>query len=212
MKSYLNSFAIALFFLCSVINCSGQDSSSREAAIPLHLYLQQQHDSTIIYFPFEKAAAPRYYIIGKSGNAQLSLYTYVNPYRAARNYPPEVLKKFIKESTKFTFTLPDTNRYFIPYRNLKSEEGRKIWDSVIVLTPWMLKDDAVEGEGCGKGAKCNTYDDWMLTFFLITKSGIRKIYFYAPEFYEQCCPGREGRQKAVQLERLFKEVFKLDKM
>jgi len=43
---------------------------------------------------------------------------------------------------------------------------------------------------------------------LITNTGMRFLYFYAPEYFEKNCPGRPGRIAINQISKLFQSNFK----
>lgn len=47
-----------------------------------------------------------------------------------------------------------------------------------------------------------------ITVSLITKNEIKKISFYAPEFYEKECPGRKGRIEIIKIQAYFLSHFK----
>lgn len=201
----LRLFLFLIPFLLNNSLCIGQFNP---AITPLHKFLQENHDSIIIYFPSSKGNKyPDYYIISKD-SINTSYYTYINPYKMVGGYPKNITLKFVKEKMNFWKTLPDTNRYFLP-KIVPYKLRKTYWTDVICLLPWTLKDDTID-EGCIASNKdCYTYDGLTEVFYLITKSAIKVLAFYEPEFFEKCCPGREDRIKAVKIKKIFIKAFSL---
>ncbi|MFD2288645.1 hypothetical protein ACFSOV_21225 [Pedobacter petrophilus] len=65
--------------------------------------------------------------------------------------------------------------------------------------PWQINDDSIDGESCPNtknGYDKNIYDGGWINLYLIFKINIKRLYFYAPQYYEkEVCPGREVRQQ-----------------
>ncbi|MBV9963971.1 MAG: hypothetical protein JO072_17135 [Parafilimonas sp.] len=56
---------------------------------------------------------------------------------------------------------------------------------------WTIPGDSVE-DFCKDGNKnCNINDASGLRLLIITKKGAVNPYYYAPDFYEKCCPDKE---------------------
>ena len=47
--------------------------------------------------------------------------------------------------------------------------------------------------------------------YLLTKNEIKQLHFYAPDYYNEKCPGRKGRTTLLELMRLFDSNFKFRK-
>lgn len=105
----------------------------------------------------------------------------------------------------FGSALPDTNDYFLPYR-FNGEKELPVKRSLDSLHLWEIQDDSITGEGC-VDKRCEVYDSGNYTIWLITKNEIKKLKFYDPEFFEKCCPGRIGRQKAIKLIKIIGSAF-----
>ncbi len=61
--------------------------------------------------------------------------------------------------------------------------------------------DIVKHSGC-KIVDAETYQ-----LIVTTKSGHRSSSFYAPEYYEKCCPGNEDRRRFLRLVNIIEKVF-----
>lgn len=75
--------------------------------------------------------------------------------------------------------------------------------------PWQLADDKRDGEGCPPSVKdkYEIFDGGTILLYLISKSEIKTLSFYAPDFYEEKCPGGKGRQHILAIDALFSSLF-----
>jgi hypothetical protein len=86
------------------------------APTPLHVFFQQQYDSTVVYHRGSSwNNAPNYLIVAMhrgGGDA----FTYASPYRdgLGHYYPGQLTGHFSHEDARFRATRPDTNRYLVP--------------------------------------------------------------------------------------------------
>ena len=198
---------LAFALLLIVHKTLAQETQEPGSQIPLHRFLQANHDTTIILTFSTSDLSHSYYIVSKFGD-RVALYTYLNPYGAYWRYPDTLFRKFLREYGKFASTLPDTNRYFLPYSCFSPGEPRAAWDSLATCSLFTIKDDAIEGGGCGKNNTCDIDDGITIGVLLITKTSMKRLRFYAPDYYETCCPSREGRRNALKAHRLFKQLFR----
>jgi len=73
--------------------------------------------------------------------------------------------------------------------------------------PWLLVDDEIKGTGCPIDSKSTPviYDGGGINLYLITKSEIKLLYFYAPGYYEKYCKGRQGRKSVLKIQSLIRK-------
>ncbi|WP_205313807.1 hypothetical protein [Pedobacter nanyangensis] len=214
MKRFLNTniFLISLFvFVLGYSNCMGQKNEIK----PLHLFLQKNADSTLI-FKYESnwMTLPEYWVISKK-NDTITRYRYKFDDRRAR-MPKSVrdtLSKInpidLKAEYKEIYSV-GINKYFNALYT-DNTTIKAFWGRLQRLSPWTINDDSVEGWGCPpneKGEVNQIYDGGGISLFLISKKEIKHLSFYAPDFYNKVCPGKKGRQAILQIEELFKDNFK----
>lgn len=182
----------------------------------MHTYLQQHADSTIIFKYTSNwiTARPEFKIISKKGDTITRyLYKFGNkPAKMPRTmrdtiskiHKPADMRNEFREFYKIGI-----NKYFnVLYSN--DEAIKTFWKEIQNLTPWNINDDSVEGEGCPpneKGEKYEIYDGGGILLFLITKNEIKRLYFYAPQDYNERCPGKKGRETILDVEKIFNKYF-----
>jgi hypothetical protein len=209
MRKSSDRFSV-LFFICFIylgcIDAKCQHLRSNR----LFDFMKDNFDSTIIYFPFSNwSAYPNYYIIAQKGKKNF-LFTYLSPYEQLVKYPDSLRSKFSSMHLKFQFTEPDINEYFIP---IKSEDSLSeiFWSRILKNDIWNLTGTTDEIFCTAKDStKYGINDGEEEYFFLITKSGKKSVYFYAPAFFEEHCPGNINRIKAIKIMGLFNTAFKRD--
>jgi|GEM_PF-5006946 len=153
--------------------------------------LQQNFDYSVIQsFSSSEDTGPNYYILAKKGDS-LTAWRYnktgLGSGRSRRN---------IKTDT----TLHQV------------EIGRGKLDSLLDI---VLKNDlanvpseAKDNYGCAfSGEKRMIYDTDAVNFILITKQEHRVITFYAPDFFEEKCPGSTARQTVIACAQAFMKTF-----
>jgi hypothetical protein len=199
----------ALLLLIVAFALNNAFTQTKSKTIPLHKFLQDNFDSTIIYYPSSAWVVDTEYLIMAKLNGFVMHFTYLNPYKQyfGRHAPQTLASIFIREDERFREVLPDTNRYFLPKFIRDSSTRNGSWNSIISQNIWSIKDDRILGEGC-ENKRCGIFDADSHTFYLITKSSIKQLYFYAPAFYlTRCCPNKEGLKEAVSIINTFKTTF-----
>jgi hypothetical protein len=176
--------------------------------IPLFKYLQANFDSTVVMHGYSNwSYEPNYSIICKNDKG-LAYFTYKNPFASfsARAYPKGLADKFIKLSLAYKATLPDTNQYFLPVPQRAIYQS-DLWQTIQKNDCWHIKDDALLGGGCSTGS-FTIMDGGEYSFYLITKQGIKELYFYEPFYFEEHCPDNNGRKQIINIINSFGKVFK----
>lgn len=183
-----------------------------EQITPMHLFLQKNADSTIIY---KKESSwlepPVYFMISKKQNT-ISLYTYKSLYRNKIKIPTHIRDTInkIKNYSDYSQSYNVSINKFFDAKYINDESAEIFWTSLNQLKPWGINDDKKDGAAC----KEYTADKYVsdlggISLFLITKTDVKSLYFYRPKFFEEkVCPTRVGRQSILEIERLFLEVFK----
>lgn len=203
-KLFLN-FLLLIFF--SSLKSQGHEKT------PLIDFLQKNFDSTIIYAPTAHSQREANYFILSKNEKRYYLFTYRSQYKNIGIYPDELKTLFVKEHIRFTQTIPDTNRYFLPKTKYNQDSILALkWREVVSDDSlWHLPDDAVLGEPkCSEGGPdCRIYDATTDVFILITPHVIKSLSFYAPEFFEQCCNAEiPGRRNELRIRAQFCDLFR----
>ncbi|MFD0940397.1 hypothetical protein [Pedobacter boryungensis] len=177
---------------------------------PLYNYLQNNADSTIILTYQQDFLYPAVHFILSKQSGNVALYLYGSPYdrRGLDAIPRNIRGFFQKRDIEISRLKVDTNSYFNP-KYVKPKKAVKLWRKTMSYQPWQISDDAIDGEGCAKSGNNDNdiYDGGSISLFLITKGNIKRLYFYAPAFYDKKCPKRNGRRSILAIERLFKAYF-----
>lgn len=178
-------------------------------------FMQANADSTLILeFTNDWLHSPEYYLLSKKGDT-ISCYTYKTneKYTFYGPTPAKISRAMYNFHMKIISEPADINQYFRSYTE-KLGERKSFWNQVAVLQPWQLKDDAVEGNGCPAAPHVSServspvvFDGGGIKLFLITKSAVKVLFFDAPKFYEENCPGRPGRAAINKIAALFKGHF-----
>jgi len=200
-----------MFFTGSVV--AQQPQVNLDGVTPMHEFLQENTDSTIAFhINANQAHIPEWFILSKKGDTLTAYH-----YRSFTGYdqrvilPHAVAIKLKKRLVNMTYITVDIKEYFNPIY-IEKDTLSRFWQRVGQLKPWQIKDDVVEGIGCPqeKGKpRVEIFDGDGITLHLMTKDSIKKLYFYAPEFYQKQCP-RNGRREMLALQRLFLSYFKPD--
>lgn len=75
---------------------------------------------------------------------------------------------------------------------------------------WLIKGDA-DGNFCNDvNKKCNINDAPGARLWMTTKSAAMNAGYYAPEFYEQCCPGNEQRKLFISVTEKIAAIVNAD--
>lgn len=178
---------------------------------PIYKYLKANADSTIIMnYESNWEINPEYFMLSKKGDT-INAYTYkiVSSFDQ-RIVVPHNLRYRLYQNTQVPV---DINSYFTA-KYLSADSLRKFWQELIMLKPWNINDDQVDGAGCpiDQGSLQRQIRDASSTkLTLITKKSIKELSFYAPQYYEkEICPGRKGRQAIIKIENFFKTYFKYE--
>jgi len=181
---------------------------------PMHKYLQENADSTILFERINyRINRPEYFIVSKVGDT-VSIYNY-QPLKEIDKkilLPKTLGYKLYKRNRLDYINAPvDINIYFNPIY-LDKDNSNLLWKSLLAQKPWEINDDSIDGESCPNaknGYDKNIYDGGGISLYLVTKNNIKRLYFYAPRYYEkEVCPGRKGRQAIIEVENIFKSYFK----
>ena len=195
------------------INANGQtDHFQRVSAgiTPMHTFFKQYADSTIIVeFPSNDGDPAQYQLLSKTKGV-ISAYIYqavdntVRDFHKAiyRQKAPEFYSQITARKLFFSRKLADINIFFkiIP---LPSDTLGNLWLSVTKFNLWQLNDDRGYPV-CPAGSTFATVTDGgYIVIHLITKYNTKTLYYYAPEFYEEQCPGNTNRKHVISLATLF---------
>lgn len=181
---------------------------------PMHRYLQRNADSTILFERMNyRINKPEYFIVSKVGDT-ISIYSYQQLKEIDKKILlPNALGYTLYKRNRLDYLNEpiDINIYFNPHY-LDRDSSKIFWQFLLKQQPWKIHDDSIDGEGCPNvknGYDRNIYDGGGINLYLVTKNNIKRLYFYAPKYYEkEVCPGRKGRQAILEIEALFKTYFK----
>lgn len=208
---YIKKLISCLIFLCLSASVLAQGAGVKvDGVTPMHEFLQENADSTIIFhFTSNWFHIPEWFILSKKGDTLTAYHYHAVPAYDQRIMLPEAVAIKLKiRLVNMRHVTVDINDYFNPIY-MEKDTINRFWQNIIQLKPWQIKDDADEGGGCPV-EKGKTHDDIFdaggVIIHLITRNNIKKIYFYAPEFYQKECP-RKGRRDVLELQRLFLSHF-----
>lgn len=213
---FLKTIYTSLIILCLSMSLFAQtqiDKQKDRDITPMHEFMKANMDSTIIYQSYSNwLHTPEYFMISKKGDT-LTAYKYQSLYGYDNRIivPNMMASKLDRRMAANIFSIPvDINQYFNPIY-INPDSIKKFWNNLIRLNPWQIKDDSIEGEGCpvikGKDSPI-IYDGGGITLFLVTKNEIKKLYFYAPRYFEKECKGRESREKILNIQQYFLSHFR----
>ena len=172
--------------------------------------LRQQADTTFSFrlTTSQIADIPVYYL-SKKGDT-ITLYRYGPAFNPSILMPQAIRNRMfnIHLNRNGLTSAPKLDRFFNAL-NVGQDELRLLWEKVVALKPNQMRDDVIEGYGCpvvkNEGNMLydrNMYDGSGIIFNILTKSGLSHFYFYAPAYYEDICPGREGRKTILAIQKL----------
>lgn len=174
--------------------------------------MQKLADTTIIIqYPSVWNHGPLLHFLSKKGDT-INAYAYERPkHRKINSKVPRAIGRAIltKDYSDYANEPVALNRYFI-IRNIDPDTIKKLWNDVVKLRLWEIKDDAAEGSGCPVTKTTNVFveDGGGIYILLISRINIKPLNFYAPHDFEAFCPGRKGRQTAIKLSGLVYKIFK----
>jgi len=205
MKTYLTLLPLLGMFLFGSAQTQLNDSEIAKT-------MQKLADTTIIIqYPSVWNNGPLLRFLSKKGDT-INAYSYERPkYRKINSKVPTAVARTIlnKDYMDYINEPVALNRYFI-IRDLNPDTLKKLWNDVVKLNLWRIKDDAVEGSGCPvtKNSIFEVYDGGGIYILLISRINIKPLNFYAPHDFEKFCPGRKGRQTAIKLSGMIYKIFK----
>ncbi|QDW23741.1 hypothetical protein [Pedobacter sp. KBS0701] len=201
-------FIVYLFVFCfSYLNVQAQNYLG---ITPMHKFFQKHADSTYIISSANQYHI-EYQILSKVGDT-ISTYTYKSNTKLGpklKEIPRAFREAFLKKNANLIYFIPvDINVFFQPkYLNLDSL--KQFWTKSAKLKMWSVSDDKIDGEGCDlKQPGYAISDGGQIYLHLITKDNIKELFFYAPDYYNEKCPGRKGRKAILELSDLFNSYFK----
>lgn len=199
---------LCLFLVILSYSVKGQTSNTAARIIK---FLQKNTDSSFVYERYNNwvHSGPRYLILIKKEDT-LSAFVYDSNYKKDEriiSLPRVFRDTLLRKNREMRIMTPiGVNHLFTP-KYLGRDSLSLFWRSLDKLDLWGITDDAVDGIGCqvGKDKNNNTLesDQSGIRFYLITKTRIKTLEFYAPEQSEKVCPGRKGRVTALKGEKAF---------
>lgn len=176
---------------------------------PLHKFMQMNADTTLI-LEHESGwlSTPKYWLLSKKGDT-ITAYTYEDSDNRKILMPEAIRQKLIKVHNYAESIDVGVNRFFqaVP---ISKNELSKLWDKVLKEAPWKINDDTVDGKGCPidvNKEQFNIDDGGTIHLYLVSKTAIKTLTFYAPSFYEKHCPGRKGRKAILNIDKSFFTFF-----
>ena len=193
---YIKIFTLFIFLLVANI-CTGQKTIIFRGGTPVDKEfgdgilkkLQQSFDySVIMSFSSSWDMRPNYYILAKKGDS-LTAWRYNQT----------------GSGTSRRHVKTDTSLHQLEIERVKL-------DSLLYI---ILKNDLAnvpneekDTYGCPIGGeRYMIYDANAVKYILITKQEHREITFYAPEFFEEKCPGSVARQAVIACAQGFMKTF-----
>ena len=145
--------------------------------------LQQQNDMVIAFGSLNYAWTRKgtFYVLAKK-NSDWKLYVYQS------KLPPSA-----EEAAEPT------------PQNVSTETAEKIKQLYAASSLWSINGDE-NGNFCSGKKSCNINDAETWTLSISTPQNIHTTTYYAPEFFEECCPENPYRQRFV---AIAKEMIKL---
>lgn len=107
---------------------------------------------------------------------------------------------------KLPFTQADETAALTP-QNVSPEMAEKIKKLCAASELWQTNGDK-DGRFCSGKNNCNITDAETWTISIATQKNIHTTTYYAPQFFEECCPGNPYRQRFV---AIAKEMMALGK-
>ncbi len=177
---------------------------------PMHTFLQKNADTSIIFsYASGFINTPTYFVLSKKSDT-VTLYKYDSGFKKhLAKIPKRISDSLYKLNRPWESFDVGINRFF-SVLNVDQESALMFWSKIASLKPFHLKDDLTNGEGCKANTTYdnNIYDGGGIELYLVTQNGIRNLYYYAPQYYEKLCPGREDRKAIIKIEELFLAYFK----
>ena len=203
MKLFRNFSLIVLFAFLSYLETHAQANG----ITPLHKFMQLNADTTfVLEHQSGWLGPPRYLMLSTKGDTTTA-YIYGQPQKNNVQMPNSIRSAIHKANGFDPNRKIEVNQFFRAVPVPAAFKG-KAWPALIGEKPWNISDDSVDGRGCPpKKDRSEIADGGTTNLYLITAGEIKKLSFYAPDFYEKQCPGRKGRQAILRIDKLFSDVF-----
>ncbi len=205
-----NNMRVIIYLIAFCFFSSTVKSQNNSGITPMHKFFQKHADSTYII-----SSANKFYIeykILSKVNDTISTYIYKTNTTLGpklREIPKAFRDAFLENNGNLIYFIPvDINVFFQP-TYLSLDSLKQFWEKSSKLKMWDVNDDKIDGEGCD--VKQNGFaisDGGQIYLHLITKDKIKELFFYAPDYYNEKCPGRKGRKAILELSNLFTIYFK----
>ena len=198
---------IYLFIFC-LISLSSK-AQNNIGITPLHKFFQKHADTTYIKTSSSQFD-PEYQILSKVGDT-ISAYTYKSNTKLSsklKEIPRVFREAFLNKNGNLIHLTPVEINVFFQPKYLSTDSLKQLWIKTSELNMWDVKDDKIDGEGCD--VKQNSFaisDGGQIYLYLITKGSIKELFFYSPDYYNEKCPGRKGREAILELNALFNAYF-----
>ncbi|RYX87114.1 hypothetical protein EON73_02045 [bacterium] len=200
----LIAFIFTLHFILSSNTCIAQGAQELKK---ISSFFQTHSDTTLLLKDESNwIQTPRFWLISKKADT-ISAYQYGLDKLDLPRMPNAIAQHMFRINYMASMDI-DVNPYL---KALPSDKHSldKMWAALLKFTPWTIRDDSTDGHACD-GRDSKIYDAGGISLTLITKKDIRRLYFYAPSFYESSegCPGRDGRLKIIEIKKLFDDLFR----
>ncbi|KQR69862.1 hypothetical protein ASF92_14270 [Pedobacter sp. Leaf176] len=176
----------------------------------MHKFLQDFADSTIVIeYPTQSYDSPAYKILSKTrGIVNCFVYQAIDSglnklYQRKTVQIPDTLRAFLQlKKNNFRNSLADINIFFNVLK-VNADTAKKIWKDISKYKPWQMVDDKAYAT-CPPGTNyAVVLDDGYKIMHLVTKKEIKTLIYYAPEYYEEQCPGNKNRQAIISINSIF---------
>jgi hypothetical protein len=194
------------------LNADVANAQKTFKSAPLFDFFKTYADSTIVLTHLQNVYEyPDYFIVSKSGDT-INMYTYRfrNLIEPGKVDVPRAIARVIGHTNYLAMQqAPDINTLF-EVKVVDKHTLNQLWIELMRESIWKIKDDSIDGEGCPikkDQQPDEIFDAGGPLFKLITKESVKDLKFYAPNFYEEHCPGRAGRISALKIQEIFKRYF-----
>lgn len=186
LRTAIAKCLIIFFLLLSNITFAQDISRSK-----LFVYFQNNFDSTVIYNGYSSwGVLPHLKIISKEKN-NISYYAF---------------RPLLNDSG--LYYQPDTNKYF---KKIMLENIVENWDRLLQTNIWntdhYIRSQLKSTDNDGNVRVYFISDGDEHDFYFLTKDTIRKLYYYAPRFYNQYRPD-EKLKNGIRAIDIFRDIFK----
>ncbi|HYK45087.1 MAG TPA: hypothetical protein VEV83_07960 [Parafilimonas sp.] len=201
MNKRLKQYSILGIIFCAFASCSAQQNSvvqqvdalGRSETIEDSVIrrLRDNNDLVIAYAVenFAWVRSANYLIIAKNSNEWTGYHYYVslmhNPGQPAApgNINPAEVNKLSCDS---------------------------LLEYISKTKAWTIKGDSGENFCPNSNQSCNINDASGARLWIITKQGSVNPSYYAPEFFEECCPGNKDRALFLSIAKKIEQIVSVD--